>query len=308
MDRFDTPPVRVLHLSDIHVTVPCRTWQREDWLNKRLAAWLNLRVLGRGYRFRRAEEVLRAFDAEWAERRPDCLIFSGDATAMGFEEELAHASELLRVGERPGLAVPGNHDYCTRSAMLSRQFERYFAPWQVGERVDEQIYPYARRVGPVWLVAVNSATANRWAWDARGAVGADQLERLERLLGQLDDAPRILVTHYPIALAGGQPERRVRLLRDLQALVEVAARGGVSLWLHGHRHNAYYHTDSDIAPFPVICAGSTTQTGHWSYGEYLIDGRHLHAAQRVYDPVSESFRDGVQFQLELRCPQASAVA
>jgi len=32
------------------------------------------------------------------------------------------------------LAVPGNHDYCTRAAVQSGHFERYFAPWQDGER------------------------------------------------------------------------------------------------------------------------------------------------------------------------------
>ncbi|MFO0880591.1 MAG: metallophosphoesterase [Gemmataceae bacterium] len=308
MDSSSTTPVRLAHVSDIHVTAPCPSWRREDWLNKRLAAWLNLRVLGRGYRFRRAADVLTAFDAEWAQRRPDCLLFSGDATAMGFEEETALATRLLRVEERPGLAVPGNHDYCTRTAMLSGIFERHFAPWQVGIRVDEAVYPYARRVGPVWLVAVNSATANRWAWDARGAVGSDQLDRLERLLPQLDEAPRILVTHYPIALASGQPERRVRLLRDLQSLIAVAARGGIALWLHGHRHNAYFHPQGELAPFPVICAGSTTQTGLWSYGEYIVDGRTLVASQRSYDPASNAFRAGPAFQVELCCPHATAVA
>src|SRR5262249_58328354 len=103
---------------------------------------------------------------------------------MGFPEEVARAAELLRVG-RPdsmsGIAVPGNHDYCTPAAMRSGAFERHFAPWQAGERVAEAVYPFAQRVGPVWLVAVNSATANTWAWDARGAVGAEQLARLQAL-------------------------------------------------------------------------------------------------------------------------------
>src|SRR5205085_818761 len=113
-------------------------------------------------------------------------------------------------------------------------------------------------------VGVNSATANRWAWDARGAVGQDQLDRLRLLLARLDGGPRILVTHYPIAQASGRRERRVRLLRDLDDLVGVATAGGIGLWLHGHRHDAYHHSAAETAPFPVICAGSATQTGQWS--------------------------------------------
>ncbi len=295
-------PVRLVHFSDIHVTArPC-LWRGEDWLNKRMAAWINLRLLGRGLRFRRTEVVLAALLEELRQQPPDRLVFSGDATAMGFEEEVARAAALLHVRDWPGLAVPGNHDYCTRSAMLSGAFERCFAAWQEGERVDGQPYPFAQRVGPAWLVGVNSATANRWAWDARGAVGAGQLERLRALLARLEGGPRILVTHYPVALPGGRRERRIRDLRDLDALLAVAAEGGVGLWLHGHRHQAYYHTDAHLAPFPVICAGSATQTGLWSYGDYTLAGSRLHVRQRIFDPEHGRFREGPTFELSLPWP------
>jgi 3',5'-cyclic AMP phosphodiesterase CpdA len=298
--------VRLAHLSDVHVTVRRVGWRREDWLNKRLAAWFNLRVLGRGFRFRSANLVLEAMLEEFRTRRQDHIVFSGDATAMGFEEEMAEAARLLRVGELPGIAVPGNHDYCTRSAMLGGSFERHFAPWQVGERVGEERYPFAQRVGHVWLIAVNSATANRWAWDARGSVGPAQLERLRLLLDRIEGGPRILVTHYPVARASGRREPRVRELRDLDALLEAAKAGGVGLWLHGHRHDWYFHPNEALAPFPVICAGSATQTGLWSYGEYVIAGSRFIARQRVYDGETNRFCDGGTFELDLPSPGAAA--
>jgi 3',5'-cyclic AMP phosphodiesterase CpdA len=290
--------VRLAHFSDVHVTAAC-AWRPADWISKRLSAWINLRLFGRGHRFRLTEQVLEALRGELRARPPHRVVFSGDATALGFEEEMARAAALLDVAELPGIAVPGNHDYCTRRAMRGGHFERYFHPWQAGERVGADLYPFAQRVGHVWLVAVNSATANRWAWDARGAVGSDQLERLQQLLERLEGGPRILVTHYPVGLPGGRPERRVRALRDLDALVEVARRGGISLWLHGHRHDPYHHLPPDLAPFPVVCAGSATQTGHWSYHEYLISGWQLRAQQRIYDRDSGRFRDGPAFEVEL---------
>lgn len=301
-------PIRLAHLSDIHVTSRRLSWRREDWMNKRLAAWMNLRLLGRGFRFRNAEQVLAGLRQDLLARRPDHVLFSGDASAMGFEEEIVRAAELLPLTELSGLAVPGNHDYCTRTAMRSGVFERCFARWQVGERVGAALYPFAQRVGTLWLVAVNSATANRWAWDARGEVGADQLERLDQLLGRLDPGPRILVTHYPVALANGQPERAVRGLRDLTQLLAIAARGGVGLWLHGHRHDLYYLPRSELVPFPVLCAGSTTQTGRWSYFEYTIAGDRLTALQRVYEPADGQFRDGPTMAVELGWPTPTAVA
>jgi 3',5'-cyclic AMP phosphodiesterase CpdA len=304
MHGSDADAVRLAHLSDIHVTVPVRTWHPTDWFGKRLSAWINLNWLGRGHRFRQADEVLRALRCELYARGVDRLVFSGDATAMGFEEEVAHAARLLGVGEAggpAGLAVPGNHDYCTHRAVQGGHFERHFAPWQSGERVDEAVYPFAQQVGRVWLVAVNSAVANRWAWDARGRVGHDQLTRLRRLLARLPaGGPRVLVTHYPVQLSCGRPEWRSRHLRDLHDLLAVAREGGIGLWLHGHRHDSYHHHHGgEHAPFPVICAGSATQTGHWSYGEYVLSDGRLHGVRRVFDEQQGRFRDGPTFVAEL---------
>jgi 3',5'-cyclic AMP phosphodiesterase CpdA len=294
--------IRLAHFSDIHVTCRPLGWQREDWFNKRFPAWLNLRVLGRAYRFRRAEEVLAALMAELQERRPDHVIFSGDATALGFEAEVAHAARLLGLdnGEAwPGIAVPGNHDYCTATAAMSGSFEKHFAPWLAGERLDEVTFPFARRVGPFWLVAANTSTANRWAWDASGGIDAYQLKRLEQLLRRLAPGPRILVTHYPVCLRSGKKERRTHGLRNLSDLVATAAGGGVCLWLHGHRHDAYYHATTEMAPFPVICAGSATQHKRWSYGEYVLEGKRLQGTWRVFDPVKGCFQERESFEVPL---------
>jgi 3',5'-cyclic AMP phosphodiesterase CpdA len=294
--------IRLIHFSDIHITAQPLGWQVHDWFNKRLPGWLNLKWLGRELRFRRAEQVLAVLAADIRARQPDRVIFSGDATALGFDAEFRNAASMLGLSDAglpPGLAVPGNHDYYTKEAADARLFERYFAPWQTGERVDGETYPFVQRVGDAWLVAVNSSTANRWAWDASGAVGKPQLERLAALLSGLDSGPRILVTHYPIALANGKRERKSHGLRDLADVLDVASRGGIGLWLHGHRHGAYHHPFAGSATFPNICAGSATQSGKWSYTEYTLDGRQLQCLRRVFDRKTSSFRDGESFSLEL---------
>jgi 3',5'-cyclic AMP phosphodiesterase CpdA len=297
-----TPVVRLAHLSDVHITARPLGWRRRDWFSKRFTGWMNFRLLGRAFRFRRADAVLAAIRADLERRRPDRVIFSGDATALGFEAEFARAAAILDVGNPaglPGLAVPGNHDYYTRRVAAAGLFERYFAPWQMGERVDDAVYPFAQRVGPVWLVAVNSCTGNFWVWDAGGGVDAPQLERLGRLLERLEPGPRFLVTHYPVCLASGKRERRSHGLRNLSDLIAVAARGGVCLWLHGHRHGPYRIDKPAVAPFPVICAGSATQQGLWSYSEYTIVGRQFHATRRVFSATQGSFEEHEAFDLTL---------
>src|SRR6266446_4347838 len=294
-----TPTVRLAHLSDLHIASPEAEWQLSDWFNKRLTGWHNLRWLGRGKEFALAEKVLETLAAELRERRPDHVVFSGDATALGFAAELSRAAQILGVSRQPdalsGIAVPGNHDYYTRGAAASGLFERTFAPWQAGERVDGAIYPFAQRVGPFWLVGVNSCTGNVWPWDAGGSVGREQLGRLVTLLKRLDRSPRILVTHYPVALASGEPEKHHRRLRDLSELLAVAREGGICLWLHGHRHGAYHLLSSKLAPFPVVCAGTATQKGRWSYGDYTITGQRLHAVRRIYSPAKGQFEDHETF-------------
>src|SRR5439155_15890725 len=91
--------IRLAHLSDIHVTAPACVWRPADWFNKRLTAWLNLRVLGRGRSFRHTDRVLAALVEDLRGRNFDRLVFSGDATAMGFEEEVCRAAHLLGVGQ-----------------------------------------------------------------------------------------------------------------------------------------------------------------------------------------------------------------
>jgi 3',5'-cyclic AMP phosphodiesterase CpdA len=299
-------PVRLVHVSDIHITSATCDWRRQDWFSKRLAAWLNLRWLGRGRRFGNAETVLAALMEHFQQSRPDRVVFSGDATALGFDEEMERACDLLGLRgpePLPGIAVPGNHDYCTRRA-ASGSFERYFAAWQQGERVDGHTYPFAQRVGHVWLVGVCSATPNLWPWDASGGVGEGQLARLRALLKRLQGGPRILVTHYPVCLSTGQREGRTHQLRDMVAVARVASEGGVGLWLHGHRHDPYVHPRTIWTSFPVICCGSSTQNRLWSYGEYAITGNRLQGVRKTYDLASGQFREAAGFKLELPGPDA----
>ena len=273
--------IRLAHLSDIHITTNPLGWRSEDWFSKRLTSWLNFRLLGRGNRFRQAEEVLTTLIQDVQQRGVEHILFSGDATALGCEAELRRAAELLNVNGSKGLAVPGNHDYLTIGAERSGLFERYFGPWQTGQRATqapgvsqraEAIYPFAQRLGPVWVIGLNSAAGNFFAWDASGKVGKGQRERLRRLLAELSPGPRIIVTHYPVCLADGhRRENRWRGIRDLDEVVKIAAEGKVAAWLHGHRHHSFFLPGSERAPFPVICVGSGTQTNRWSYNEYLVD-------------------------------------
>jgi 3',5'-cyclic AMP phosphodiesterase CpdA len=295
--------VRLAHFSDVHITTAPLGWQWRDWTTKRVTGWINTHLLSRRHRFRHAADTLARIIADISERRPDAVLFSGDATMMGFPAEVERAAKILRVAasEMPGFAVPGNHDYYTAAAVRSGAFERCFAPWLVGERLDGQTYPFARQIGPVSLVGVNSSVANVGPSDASGEVGQGQLQRLERLLSNLPAGPRILVTHYPVARPDGRPESVSHGLRDLDALLAIASKGGVRLWLHGHRHEWYVlNPGGPQIPFSAICAGSATEAGISGYNEYTISGNQLRFVRRDFDAVNLSFQDRPGVEIPFR--------
>lgn len=296
--------VKLAHFSDIHLTAKPLGWRVRDAFNKRPTGWVNVTVLGRGKRFRHANDVTAALRREFAGRGFDHLVFSGDASTLGFGAEMAEAARRLGVGDAalpPGFAIPGNHDVYVKGSVRARLFEDAFDPWQTGRRAGGH-YPFARKVGHVWLIGLNSAVPNFLVWDARGRVGEAQLARLRELCTTLDAGPRVVVSHYPLLMEEHKPEGRWHRLRDWNRARDVAAECGVSLWLHGHRHRWYALPTAANLPFPTICTGSSTQTGRWGYHDYQIDGWSLSARRRVYDPERDEFTDAEAFALELPKP------
>src|SRR5262249_34232765 len=132
----DPGVVRLAHFSDLHLTTSPLGWRARDWLTKRVTGWPNAGLLPRFFPFPYAEEAVRALVEDLAAASVNHAIFSGDASTLGFDAECLHAADILPVSTMPGLAVPGNHDYYTPQAEHSGAFERAFASWQRGARVN----------------------------------------------------------------------------------------------------------------------------------------------------------------------------
>lgn len=287
--------LRLVHFSDIHVFESKAAWRAREMFSKRVTGWVNNRLLPRGKKFKDATDILKRLVDDIYRQKPDLLLFSGDATTLGVEEEFALAAKILRVheaGSLPALAVPGNHDYYTRRSVRLGLFEKHFAPWLVGDRIAGHTYPFGRAAGPLYIVGVNSSTPGRWMWDARGKVGPAQLRRLKQLLAkpQAANLPKVLLTHYPIVLPSGRPEKRFRRLRDLPDVLDVVSDGGVRLWLHGHRHMPYSVEPTHGRPIHALCVGSGTQKDLWTYAEYTFDGKKLFIEYRAFDPRDQRFK------------------
>jgi 3',5'-cyclic AMP phosphodiesterase CpdA len=295
--------LRLLHFSDVHLTAAPFGWKLRDTFSKRLVGYTNLNLFGRAKRFRRSGRIVDAMIAEAKRRNYDAMLFSGDATMLAFESEFEHAARRLGVTDPalpPAIAVPGNHDYYTRRAAAAGYFEKHFAPWQQGIRIGDSPYPFARKIGHAWIIGLNSSYHPFFNWNASGVVGRPQLERLKQLCAQLDPGPRILVTHYPLRTAKGKIEIRSHRLLDQFAALTAAVECRISLWLHGHIHAPFVLQPTPGIPFPVICAGSCTQTHRMVHNEYELEGFTLKMQRRVFDLETGGFRDAETFHFELR--------
>lgn len=239
-------------------------------LNKRVFGWLSWRAR-RGAIHR--TEVLDALLADLAAAAPDQIAITGDLTNISLEEEFVVARGWLRRFGDPQrvTAIPGNHDAYV-SVPLARSWDLW-AEYLVSDSAGRALlvgdcepgstgiaFPSVRIRGPLALVGICSAIPTP-PFFASGAVGAQQLERVEHVLTELaaTDLCRVVLIHHP-------PDARAtsarRGLRDVRALRAVLRRAGAELVLHGHLHRSRRSwIEAPQGLIPLLGASSASDVG-----------------------------------------------
>ena len=289
---------RVAHLSDLHAT-PARAGL-PALLGKRFFGWLSWQV-----RRRHAHQpgVLAALVEDLHREAPDQIVVTGDLTNVAGEEEFPAARGWLeRIGppERVSI-VPGNHDAyvpvaCEKGVGLWSDYIETDAAERA--RAPGGAFPALRVRGELAVVGVNTAVPTP-LFQAGGRVGAEQLARLDELLGRLGRAGlfRLVLIHHPPE--AGVVSRR-RELRDGAAVRDVLARAGAELVLHGHMHRTRLGSlPGPSGPIPVVGARSASDVGHRpekraQYHVYEVapeePGRfRIRMRVRGYDPATGGF-------------------
>lgn len=201
-------PVRLVHLSDLHIGA-----SRSD----------------SGI----AEQILRRVAAF----QPDLVVISGDLTHRARPREFAQARDFLDAISSPLFLIPGNHDvpHLNLLARVFDPFERYRV------HIDKELEPVYHSPQVV-LAAVNTVRSVRFH---QGRLDESQLDSLEHVFGDVaPTACRVLVTHHALVGPPGgrikQPmPNRLRILRRLEDL-------GVNLVLSGHVHEAFCGSSRDF--------------------------------------------------------------
>ena len=250
------------HLSDLHAT-PVAPRGLGPLASKRLLGWLSWRLRrSRSHR----PEVLEALIGDLREMRPDQVVITGDLTNISLPSEFPLALEWLqRIGSPDRVsAVPGNHDAYVGvpreiSWDLWSEYLRSDPVPDAGETAPLG-FPSLRVRGPLAIVGLNSALPTA-PFVASGALGFEQLERLEKLLAELARGHhfRLLLIHHPPLR--GELSRR-RSLDDAEALAAVLSRTGADLVVHGHLHRTRIGTmPGPSGPIPVVGVRSASDQG-----------------------------------------------
>lgn len=289
--------MRVLHVSDVHISLGLGRVPLTDWPGKRLAGGVNL-LRGRGRRFEDALAKLACLAELSGSERVDLVVCSGDFTAMGTDAELAaarRAFEPILQSAAEFVCVAGNHDLYTRNVVRERRFEKHFGDLLTTDlpelRVDGT-WPTVRLLGEqVAVVALNSARPNPAPWVSSGRIPAEQLASLTAILGRPEIERRLVlvVTHYAPCLADGSPDTPSHGLENAEAFLRECAGLDGGAILCGHVHRTYRVRLPAIGP-EIFCAGSATMNdlegfwlldvddgrvsarrGRWQGDRYLVD-------------------------------------
>ena len=176
--------------------------------------------------FRMAVAEANASDAE-------LVIFGGDLTNTGSDEELEHVYGLMSQLEKPWFTVMGNHE-TTWSESGCTTFRRIFGhDGRVAHRAGGYLF-LGYNCGPYMKMADGVVRTEDLAWLGAQAAGARPGERI------------VSLCHYPLN----------KDLTNRQEVVATLKRLGITASLYGHYHRLDLRNFDGIAGIP----------GHWPAG------------------------------------------
>ncbi len=290
--------MRLAHISDLHLLDLTGIKLSRLLTNRRILGGVNL-LLRRAKEYR--PEVLEVLVDDLIREGVDHIVVSGDISNLGLESEFERVFHLLKLlgdGTRVSV-VPGNHDYYTAGAALTRRFEKTFYPFMFPNGFsdpDADLYPYTKDLGDCLLVGACSAIKTQ-PLISHGRIGERQLQRLEQVLSDASSQGRMtcLVLHHALHIRDAMPEYTSRLL-DRDAVLAMIHRCKVDLVMYGHDHHGVtWEREQPGKKTQFVCCGSSTRVTNDTstvakYRIYSIHNNRLRKLDtKIYDQSIRKF-------------------
>jgi len=241
------------------------------------------------------DELTDAFVQQVIDRKPDCLILSGDLTFNGAKkshEDFAARLRRIDTSGIPVLVLPGNHDlYCYAAAqysgeeytlterVTSEEFEAIYHDLGFDQAIDRDPYSLSYIAEPVSGVRILMLDVNTQFME--GIVAQNTFTWLENVLSraQQDGAKVIAVSHQNL-YAHSSLLYQGYVILNASMLESLYARFGVTANLSGHIH--MQHTAAPEGKPPEIVTSSlavspcqygviTLNDGHAQYKTEIVD-------------------------------------
>ncbi|MEO5807764.1 metallophosphoesterase [Devosia sp.] len=246
------------HISDIHLgPMPPVAWT--DLLGKRLTGYLNWRLMRHDTL---NGEGLNSLVRHMREQNAEFTAVTGDLVNLALPAEVVRAGEWLKtVGPAETTCVsPGNHDAYVPGAL--EQAKRDWGAYMQGETLDNEAFPFVRRVGDLAIISCSSAVPTR-PFLAIGRFEEAQAARLAKILKAMDDAGffRVVMIHHPPNQELQHPSFG---LKGHKLFRQVIADNGAELVLHGHTHRSSIHSIKGLnheVPVIGVASASSAQGG-----------------------------------------------
>jgi 3',5'-cyclic AMP phosphodiesterase CpdA len=284
------------HLSDPHLA-PLPAPRLAELAGKRVLGYVNWRR--KRHKIHRAEQ-LDLLVRDLKAQAPDHVAVTGDLVNIALETEFVQARAWLhQLGDPHDVTlVPGNHDAYVPAALAAQAV--YWREFMHGDGANASTmqFPFVRRRGPLGLIGLSTAVPTP-PFMATGHLGAEQIARLDALLGGLPGLCRVVLIHHPPL---GHPGDRYKRLVDAADLRAVLRLRGADLVLHGHDHvHALEWLEGPGGPIPALGVPSASAVNDHdgdraAYNLYRIEGRD--GAWRC-EAVTRGMRPGVAEAVEL---------
>ena len=228
--------ITLAHISDIHLSpLPAVRWH--DLLGKRLTGYLNWKIKRHG---ELNSETLASLVTHMQAQKADFTVVTGDLVNLALPDEIERAGDWLRALGTPAkiATCPGNHDAYVHGALEAAQ--RAWGAYMQGETLDDEAFPFVRRIGELAVISCSSAVPTRpfLAVGRFDEKQADRLARILKVLGEADYFRTVLIHHPP------NPELQHPSfgLKGHKLFRQVIADHGAELILHGHTHRSSIHS------------------------------------------------------------------
>lgn len=274
-----------------------------------------LSTRSRHYHVSAFEQMVDEFNAMGV----DHVVCTGDVTNLALRQEFEFARakfDKLALGPHGVTVIPGNHDAYVAAgiplfAEIFGDFATTDAGWawtdaDAGADEDPGVphWPIVRVRGELAIIGLSTSRQTPW-FTAYGKLGAGQLARLDRVLGdpRLAGKLRLVAVHHPPA--GKRAHSKIRGLRDHAELAGVLAARGAELVIHGHEHRCMTEQlpgpEGRSIPVRGVCSGTyfhnkPDKTARFRIYE-LANGRVVADHVRVWDPAQGRFLEQTPAQL-----------